>query len=332
MIDHQLGNGTKTSKIHWMLHIPYYIRMHGPPKAYSGQTPEHCLSPFVKWAARMTQLRPSTLIQQSCERYYENHVIDRAFEILRHQNVVPFPKENNQITLQLQENLHSGSIMSYVVIGRYQILFDDNLKFTKIVWKHHSSKNKNKYIQPNVTIINDLITRMHTNEFGLQSKHIDCFTTLHTMRNDTKQKDMYRADSYFYKRPWNDWCETRWEAGSNTGCYPSRLLMFIDTSNMTFDNFENQQHPYLALIRASEPDERSIVLKKNKNCMLVNSFESDKFIRIINCGTITKPIFVIPDVNDVITQNNKTKFKSEHRLELKDKKTWPELFLSMPWM
>ena len=54
MIDHMFGNGTKTSKIHWMLHIPHYIRMHGPPKAYNGQTPEHCLSPFVKWAARMT--------------------------------------------------------------------------------------------------------------------------------------------------------------------------------------------------------------------------------------------------------------------------------------
>ena len=48
MIDCDIGNGTNTSKIHWILHIPHYIREHGPPKAYSGQTPEHCLSPLVK--------------------------------------------------------------------------------------------------------------------------------------------------------------------------------------------------------------------------------------------------------------------------------------------
>ena len=37
LIDCDIGNGTKTSKVHWILHIPHYIQEHGPPKAYCGQ-------------------------------------------------------------------------------------------------------------------------------------------------------------------------------------------------------------------------------------------------------------------------------------------------------
>ena len=40
MVHNEIGNGTKTSKVHWMLHIPHYICDIGPPKAYNGQTPQ----------------------------------------------------------------------------------------------------------------------------------------------------------------------------------------------------------------------------------------------------------------------------------------------------
>ena len=72
--------------------------MFGPPKVYCGQTPEHCLSPMVKWAARHTQLRPSSLIEQTCVRYYENLIIDRAYDMLQFQNVI-CKKMTNQNSL-----------------------------------------------------------------------------------------------------------------------------------------------------------------------------------------------------------------------------------------
>ena len=332
MIDEKLGNGTKTSKVHWMLHIPRYIRMHGPPKAYSGQTPEHCLSPLVKWAARMTQLRPESLIQQSCERYYETHIIDRSYELLKQQNVVNSLKPSStSIELQLKQKLYDDNIRSYVVIGRYRIHFDDNHNFTKLVWKQGRSSAKSKYIHPNKTIINDLITRLHTNEYGLQSNYIDCFTTLHTMHYKNKTKEMYRADSYFYKRPWNDWCESMWDSGSSQRCYPCRLLMFVDTTNMRFEHFYNKQHPYLALVRASEPDVRTRNTRKNKDCLLIESFESDQYVRLINCGTIVKPLFVCPDVHDIVTENKRSKYLTNHRIKLKDKNEWPKYFIQMSW-
>ena len=336
LIDCHIGNGTNTSKIHWLLHIPHYIRWHGPPKAYSGQTPEHCLSPMVKWAARLTQLRPSSLIEQSCERYYENHVIQRAHDMLVEQNVVQGKQQNNDKNIHLHYQHDTTNTRSYVVIGRYRVHFNSNMQFTNIEWLRSGNKasTSTKPIIPNTHILNDMIVRLHTDEFDLQSNYVDCFTTLYTMDIDSNgitDKHMYRADTYFFKRPWNDWCETKWDADGVSGKYPSRLMLFIDTSNMTFNNFDNVEHPYLALVRASEPDARSTTNRKNKDCILIDSFESDKYIRVINCESIVKPIFVIPDINKIQTINQKTHFKSGHRIQMKDKHTWGNKFINTSW-
>ena len=101
---------------------------------------------------------------------------------------------------------------------------------------------------------------------------------------------------------------------------------------MKFEKFENKNHPYLALIRASENDERTRLTKKNKDCKLIESFEADSYVRLINCGTITRPIFVIPDVNDIKHENGKINFIAEHRLMIKDRLSWPKSFIDMQWL
>ena len=331
MLDSNIGNGTKTSKIHWMLHIPRYIREHGPPKAYSGQTPEHCLSPLVKWAARLTQLRPSSLIEQSCDRYFENHIIQRSYEMLKHQNVIFTKTNDNHIMTNLTQQLQTGCQRSYVGIGRFRILFDENNQFTSIKWKSRSSQAQ-KYITQNPQIINDLIMQLHNSEYGLQSTFIDCCTTLNILDQNSKQKQMYRADPYFYKRPWNDWCESLWTVEGTSDTYPCRILMFIDTTNMSFTSLRKKNDRYYALVRASEKDERSNTQKKNKDCKLIKTYEADKYIRLINCKTIIKPIFVIPDIDSVEKNGTKLKYNAKHRIVLKDKHTWANMFINQEWV
>ena len=121
LIKEPLGNGTKTAKIHWLLHIPHYIRQFGPPKAYNGQTPEHCLSPLVKNNARNTQLRLSTLVEQSCQRYYENTVIGRANDMLKAQNAVSTKTEEPHYVTAMKMNVQSQT--------EDQIMFWENIKF-----------------------------------------------------------------------------------------------------------------------------------------------------------------------------------------------------------
>ena len=287
---------------------------------------------MVKWAARLTQLRPSSIIEQSCERYYENHIIQRSVAILQHQNAIKHNATDSLLLKNLTNQSKQTEKRAYSIIGRYRIYFDDDKNFTHYEWK---SKKKNKHgniVIQNKELLNDVIKRFHHNDYGLQSEYIDCFTTLHLVDVNSNKKDMYRADPYFYKRPWNDWCLSRWMTGSTSSLYPCRILLFVDTTNMTFTAKRNEYNKYIAIVRASEDDERSRWRKKNKDCLLIESFESDKFIRMISCNSIVKPIFVLPDVNEFSYDGDKHIFKANHRIMLKSRKMWPEMFLNTSWV
>ena len=82
--------------------------------------PEHCLSPLVKWAARLTQLRPSTIVEQSCERYYENHIIQRSVELLKHQNVIPIKHQESQLLTSLLQPVKTNSETSIFYYRKVQ--------------------------------------------------------------------------------------------------------------------------------------------------------------------------------------------------------------------
>ena len=332
LVQSDIGNGTNTSKVHWILHIPHYIRQFGPPKAYSGQTPEHCLSPLVKWAARLTQLRPSSIIEQSCERYFENHIIQRSVTLLQHQNAIKSKAKDSTLFEMLKNQSKERNKRAYSIIGRYRIYFDEHKKFTHYEWK---SKRRNKngiFVIQNQDVLNDIIQRFHNDDYGLQCNYIDCFTTLNIVDVNSNQKDMYRADPYFYKRPWNDWCLSKWTVENSTDLYPSRILLFVDTTNMTFTTRPKNDEKYIAIVRASENDQRINLHKKNKNCMLIESFEADKYVRMISCDSIVNPVFVIPDVNEFSFHNNKHIFKSSHRIMIRDKNSWPDMFINTSWL
>ena len=129
--------------------------MFGPPKVYSGQTPEHCLSPMVKWAARHTQLRPSSLIEQSCVRYYENLIIDRAYDMLQYQNVINKKNKEPKFIEFLKQRSKDTSEKSYIPIGRYKIILSKEYKYLYI--QSSQSKKCNKEILQSSNIIQSVI-------------------------------------------------------------------------------------------------------------------------------------------------------------------------------
>ena len=91
---------------------------------------------------------------------------------------------------------------------------------------------------------------------------------------------MYRADPYFYKRPWMDWCSSQWNLSNESDNndllqeFPCRIFMFIDTRNMTFDKDITEKGRYLAIVKSSEIDKRSDRLRRNKDCFLFNIFKA----------------------------------------------------------
>ena len=340
LIHDPIGNGTQTSKIHWLLHIPHYIRKFGPAKAYNGQTPEHCLSPLVKDAARRTQLRPSALVEQSCERYYENLIIQRSNDILQQQNVIKKDQEQSQYITNMQIEMKSTSRRTYYSHGQYDIIINKEKKYDKIIWNCDTTRTK--HVMQNESLIQAVINRLHLDDFQLQSSSIACVTTLHIMDPSNSEKMSFRADPYFYKRPWHDWCVSNWELSDSnisnddneneSNHYPSRIMMIIDTKNMQFNKNLKKFGQYLAVVKATEKDTRTKRERPNEVCTLIKTYDTDKYIRIIGCNSIIKTCFVIPDIENVISNDNKNTFVSNHVMMFKDKKQWSNMFLKSEWI
>ena len=340
LIKDDMGNGTQTSKIHWLLHIPKYLKDFGPPKAYNGQIPEHCLSPLVKDAARRTQLRPSTIVEQSCERYYEQIVIQRSYDILQHQNVIPKKEEEAKYIIDMKRLTEYTGHRTYVSHGQYSIFIDENHKFKEIIW--NNDVGKTKHVTQNQSLIQAIIDRLHFDDYQLDSNTINCVTCISFMDPHNLEKKTFRADPYYYKRPWHDWCISNWQIDDNnesTNCveieknkYPSRIMMIIDTKDMFFQKNISHLGQYLAVVKATEKDTRSTRQCPNNICSLIETYEIDNFVRIIGFDSIISDCFVIPDIENVITTENQTTFEFKNVIMLQSKQSWSEKFLESKWI
>ena len=70
----------------------------------------------------------------------------------------------------------------------------------------------------------------------------------------------------------------------------------------------------------------------NHQCQLIDTYDKDQFIIIVPCDTITKPLFVIPYVSNVISDSYDVSFESNHVIKIKDKIEWSRLFLKSEWI
>ncbi len=340
------GNGTDTAKTHWLLHIVHYIRKFGPPKVFSGQVPEHNLSPMVKAMARQTQQRPNILIEQATERYYEDQIISRVYNILELQNLVGKKKNNAKANVNSVEvnNLPASGI-SRVSLGRYIVHIDPHTKkYQKVVWKNsshsqrtaRSTNSSKKKLAHSATVLQQVIDRLRLEDFGLYSDHINCFTTLSVTDHSSSSSSSikYRADPYFYKKPWLDWCVSDWGdtlVQDEESEFPCRIIMFLDSKDMHFEQDISQMGRYWAVVKSTKPDRRTNQEKRHiDGCHLIKSFEMELMLRIIPCESILRPTFVISDLNEVvpISANGPRKFRSTHCLQLLEIQKWPEIFIT----
>ena len=130
-----------------------------------------------------------------------------------------------------------------------------------------------------------------------------------------------------------DWCNSKWDVDGIQKQYPCRILMFIDTMNMKFGSpIVNTLGRYLAIIRSTKDDSRSTTSRINSTCKLIESFEIEQSIRIIDCDTITKPIFVVPDVIKVKKEFNVKAYHSTHILKMVDYQNWSNFFIENEWI
>ena len=89
------GNGTKLTKVHQMLHLPYYISMYGCPSNWYGSPAESLHKHFVKKPGKNTQRRPDIFEKQAGKRVVESYIIAVSYNnIIGH--VVPREKDSSR--------------------------------------------------------------------------------------------------------------------------------------------------------------------------------------------------------------------------------------------
>ena len=344
LVRNPIGNGNNTAKIHWLLHIMHYVRKFGPPKVYSGQVPEHNLSPMVKKMARLTQMRPSVIMEQAMERYFEEQTIRRVANILQKQGKYSLNKRMEEKKDNYDDNMWEriGDI-SRSAVNRYCIeINEDTGRFEKVGWvksKKGDGRGTGRTLFHTKQVMQQVIDRLRLDDIGLLSSKIDCFTTLHVIDHSVPGDDgklLYRADPNFYYKHWLDWCVVEWgnttDQDNHDSEYPCRLLMFIDTLNMSFSNRTNTHDwgRFLAVVRSTENDDRIGSQRKHvEHCRLLKSFKIELMLRIIPCESILRPAFVVSDLEDIKrnASGGTTTFKSGYCLQLVDVERWPGLFI-----
>ena len=196
----------------------------------------------------------------------------------------------------MQLEMTSTNIRTYCSHGQYDIIINQELKYDNIIWNCDTARTK--HVMQNKSLIQAVINRLHLEDFQLQSSSITCVTTLHIMDPNKSEKMSFRADPYFYKRPWHDWCISNWEiSGSDmsnndivneSNHYPSRIMMIIDTKNMQFNKNITKLGRYLAVVKATEIDSRTKRERPNEVCTLIQTYDTDKYISIYVLLVVTQ--------------------------------------------
>ena len=108
---------------------------------------------------------------------------------------------------------------------------------------------------------------------------------MHILDPNKTDKISFRADPYYHKRPWHDWCISNWEidelenynndnVDNEKNHYPSRILMIIDTNDMQFNCNITKLGRFLAVVKATELDTRSKKDRPNNDRMLIQTFDT----------------------------------------------------------
>lgn len=346
------GHGIKP---HQTFHIPHNIRRFGSPLNFDGGIGERHLKSMTKIPARMTQKRSLLLAEQATERYSERLAVQSVYRLLVNNDMIsddnmscnPYKSEATTLKQAYCVRNESGKNNApdkdlsdyYTMSGPYKYVLHDNGLYDKVIW----DKRKQRRISHKKKLVEEVFKHLKGPEFMLKDNFLTCFTTLKV--NVEGQQRIFRADPYFFKKVWFDWCITKWEFDDegDSNCedsiteFPARILMFIDPSGMEFQDQKtvNKKGKYWAVVRCTDQDLR----KRNENFRfatptLSKCYTLENSIRIISCQNIVREVFVYPDLKTISTNHNNSVFDHydiSHIFAIDRYNSWPDKFINTRW-
>lgn len=347
-VNEESGTDINSLKIHQCRHIPHYIRRFSSCLNFDGSVGERNIKSTSKNPARRTQQRSSVLAEQAANRYFENTTVQIMHNIAKVQGFIKdTPGTDNHVSSSDTHNNPNRIVgnrgNTVQTSGSFRVYFDDDGKVCETTW----AQSRSKRIFHKESFLMEVYKRLKMPDFSLVGNHIDFFTCL-KLTSDNGNKNLFRADPYFFKKPWFDWCETKWEGFDET--FPSRIFMFIDPSSMTFLRGDVMETfgDYWAVTRNGTTDDRKkfkrngdvIIPRQNTlfslHSNLFDSFTMEKDITVIDCSSINSDLFVCCDIsketNDVLGYGSgQHHFSVNHVIKFKKIELWARIFIEGSW-
>lgn len=342
-----IGTSSFGMKDHQTLHIPHQVRRFASPINYDGGIGERHLKNVTKNPARLTQQRSSVLAQQATNRYAERLSVTRIHDLLVSRGIINHTSseraEINKCSIPQCYNASTYAARSldgedfYSISGKYTYFVDSQGKFKNVKWTRKTTKK----ISHKESLVEEVFARLRMDDFQLDCDYLHCFTVLKL--NKGGNDITFRADPYFFKKIWFDWCITKWDTESeestlpeDDGLYPARLLMFIDPSNMIFKkDVISSKGRYWAVIKCTTIDSR-----RNKSsrfgpqAKLFKTYARESDIRIISCDNIQNDAYICSDLDFVENKQElgKDDYSASHIMSLYPFASWSRIFIESTWI
>ena len=304
LVKREKGQGLDLVKFHQLLHIFKYILHHGSPANTDGSRPEAVGKFLIKNPGRRTQIRLSLLTLQTAKKMVEQRNIQdfakivlrrdkRNFNSKKLHNFFMFPKEidsdsdeddesrdedsdsdeevicHNNRDHQQQDRRRKRYQLSGSVYELYMHQSHTNLEM-KIDWKtkvkYTNLWSKEFLLGMERRLFTDIAQAGGTIKL---SKSIIGRTSLKVFNPGNDTVRYYAHPSFRSGLPWYDWVMLDW---GRHGILPGRLLMILETTSLTDDDFLYSQ------IGEDEDDNQvvlnqSSLLKSNRIFLVVRSAE-----------------------------------------------------------
>jgi len=318
------GMGTKTIKVHLVLHLCQDILDHGVPSMVDSSYAESAHIPIAKSTARRTQKRAVSFVKQAAERYVENIAISQAVSDI-----------NNQASKSHQQEISNDDPVEFPkACGRSFVVCLDSDDNAMMIWRHSSSSSSQKKVSSDEMASLPVHVMKFLCRFCLphvQTNFIPCFTEVSFESGQT-----YRAHPKFHNgRPWFDHCFVQWAEYRYP--LPAKIHTFVDlTSDVLKSSIfitSSQQRidkPGLyAVVHSLEPindddilDAPNVMIIECTEYFATASSSENPTLYLINVESISSPAVCIRNIGSPM--NNPS-----FLVLYKSKDEWPKCWDSM---
>ena len=324
------GMGLNILKFHHLLHLWWVIRLFASLLNVDGARGESNNIFLAKNIGNTTQKHHATLNYQTAMNSYKRNLILKE---IQSKVSTKFNKPEIDCNSQTKKgNCPHGS--------KFTIFFDYNSNTCRSKWTGY--KKIDRYCLFSQIVLQAIFTKLQGYNGGTRGKRIITISGFTEYSINNEEKTSVRACPNFRgAHHWYDWVNVTWkQVDDSTQILPAQVLMMLDTSSITFEEFTLPQEQELIHKKIPSPNiafVHSVSEKRSTKTMpcpggngfsskIARWFTMETCYQMISTNTFHSPCFIIVDT----CNSNAKKIEAGtavNVIALTSKKNWSNNFI-----